>query len=236
MAESFTYDHRGTSYLDLLKRFHTFLAPTTYFEIGTLSGGTLALSECATVCVDPAFQIAVNPTAIRPVTMLFQQTSDRFFESHDLSALFGRPVELAFLDGLHEAETLLRDFYNVERHCKPNSIICMHDCVPMNAEMTARENTGGMWTGDVWKVIPILKKHRPDIDVYVFDAGPTGLVCCTNLNPSDTSFKAISKEIWSEWRSIEISEYGLGRLIEDSDILSTESVSTAEDMRRYFWL
>ena len=168
--------------------------------------------------------------------MLFQTTSDDFFERWDPTALLQSPIDLVFLDGLHEAETLLRDFANVEKHCKRNSIICMHDCLPMNNEMTQRENTGGLWTGDVWKVVPILKAFRKDLQMHCFDAGPTGLVCCTNLNPVDCTLDERAGEIWAEWRDVELEGYGLDRLVALANIIWTEKVRTAEMMRKYFWL
>ena len=106
----------------------------------------------------------------------------------------------------------------------------------MNEEMTQRENSGGLWTGDVWKVIPILKEFRKDIQIHCFDAGPTGLVCCTNLNASDRTLVECAGEIWKEWRDVELSAYGLDRLVALSDIIWTEKVKTAEMMRKYFWL
>ncbi len=32
------------------------------------------------------------------------------------------------------------------------------------------------WTGDVWKLIPILQRYRPDLQLTLFDAPPSGLV------------------------------------------------------------
>ena len=72
--------------------------------------------------------------------------------------------------------------------------------------------------------------------MHVFDAGPTGLVCCTNLDPSSTVLERKSAEIWSEWRHIELQGYGFDRLIDDASLIWTEKVKSAEDMRRYFWL
>jgi len=230
------YEHTGISHYELLDNFHRNLGPRTYFEVGTLQGGTLRLSRCRTVCVDPAFQIKESPTGEREATMLFQKTSDRFFEDHDVTALLGGPVELAFLDGLHEAETLLRDFINIERHCKPNSVVCLHDCVPMDVGQTVRAINGGLWTGDVWKVLPILKEFRPDIDIHIFDAYPTGLVCCTNLDPENDTLAENYGAIWRKWAKMELGEYGFGKFIEECNILPTSAVATAEDLRRYFWL
>ncbi|ACL59206.1 class I SAM-dependent methyltransferase [Methylobacterium nodulans] len=230
------YDHKGVSHYEFLERLHRWLNPRTYLEIGTLKGGTLRLASCPTICIDPEFQLDVSSAANREVTLFYQKTSDRFFQDHSPSALLNGPVDLGFLDGLHEAETLLRDFANLEKHCRSNSVIAIHDCIPMDVGQTTRINNGGLWTGDVWKVVPILKEYRPDISIFVFDAHPTGLVCCTNLDHGNTILDGMYGEIWRTWRSTELSDYGFSRLIEEANIISTSRVETPEEMRRYFWL
>jgi len=69
---------------------------------------------------------------------LYQMPSDAFFAHYSPTALVGTPIEMAFLDGLHRCEYLLRDFINTERHCKPNSIVALHDCLPVEAAITGR--------------------------------------------------------------------------------------------------
>ena len=95
-------------------------------------------------------------------TVLFQMTSDAFFRDKSSLSCIDGEIDLAFLDGMHTFEFLLRDFYNTEAICGPHSLIAMHDCLPLNIEMTHR-NMGvslekgrnsafpDFWTGDVWK-------------------------------------------------------------------------------------
>lgn len=99
-------DHAGVGYLQVLRTLHEVLQPRNYFEIGSFTGQSLALADCASLAVNPDF--------------LFED-----------AALLGDKVQLAFLDGMHRCEFLLHDFINTERHCAPNSIIALHDCVPV---------------------------------------------------------------------------------------------------------
>ncbi|WP_146126835.1 class I SAM-dependent methyltransferase [Labrys okinawensis] len=229
----------GEIYYSFLKKFHDFLNPKGYLEIGTATGASLANSRCNSIAIDPMF--TVSPDSInnkRPVTMLFSMPSDLFFAEYNPTSLLSKKIDIAFLDGLHEAETLLRDFYNTERHCKRNSIIFLHDMLPFNGEMTIREYPGGAvpWTGDVWKVLPILRKNRPGLDIYVFDAAPTGLVAITNLDPESRELSDNYYKIWKEWSNIELKEYGVARYFDECNIISTSSVNTASKMRKLFWL
>jgi hypothetical protein len=229
------YNSCGFSYFVALKTFHDLLKPATYFEIGTLQGHTLSLSNARTIAVDPFFQLEASGVATREVSLFFQMKSDDFFKKYNPAALLGAKLELSFLDGLHYFEFLLRDFINTEKYCNRNSIIALHDCIPMNPGMTGRHNVG-LWTGDVWKVLPILKQFRPDLSIYVFDAAPTGLVCCTNLDPSSSVLSEHYHEIVDKWRDIKIEDYGFERFLNDAGLISTDQISDYEGLTRYFWL
>lgn len=97
-------------------------------------------------------------------------------------------LSFSFLDGMHLFEFLLRDFIAAEKASGPNGVIAMHDCCPFSHEMTTRDldnlpQGGGAWTGDVWKLIPILREYRPDLKLTVLNAAPTGLVFVSGLKP-----------------------------------------------------
>jgi hypothetical protein len=101
------------------------LEPATYLEVGS-AGGTLALAECATIAVDPRFHINADVIGRKPMCLLFQEPSDEFFRKHSPRALFGEAIDMAFVDGLHVFDYVLRDFINTEKHCRPNSIVILH--------------------------------------------------------------------------------------------------------------
>jgi hypothetical protein len=177
----------GDDYLVWLARFHAALAPATYLEIGVDAGRTLSLARPPTVAigVDPALSATPPPFAAK--TRTFAMESDAFFASPDVSARLGRaPVALAFVDGLHLFEQALRDFLHVERHAARGSVVLFHDCLPLDRATSARERRTGFWSGDVWKLLPILREHRPDLDAFVIPAYPTGLGVVTRLDPSST--------------------------------------------------
>ncbi|CAN7469553.1 class I SAM-dependent methyltransferase [Phyllobacterium sp. LjRoot231] len=185
---------QGTLYTDFIENLHRNLQPNTYLEVGTLNGGTLKLSSCSSIAVDPQFQISTDVLGTKPSCFFFQEPSDTFFRSHSPSKIFGREIDLAFLDGMHLFEYLLRDFANTEKHCRKNSVVLLHDCLPPGFYMTVRSwaeadressSFPGWWAGDVWKIVPVLKKYRPDLSITVTDCQPTGLVVITNLDPTN---------------------------------------------------
>jgi hypothetical protein len=196
--------HEGVQYIQFLKFLAERQAPSSYLEVGTRNGESVAQVDCDAICVDPNFALTFNVAKKRGRTLLFQETSDDFFAKHDVRQIFPHGLDLSFLDGLHLFEFLLRDFINTEKYCHEKSVVLMHDCLPFKKEITNRVQSPGAWTGDVWKVLAILKKYRPDLNVIFFDCPPTGLVGCTNLDPKSTVLADSYDKIVAEFSNAEL--------------------------------
>ncbi|MDD2876312.1 MAG: class I SAM-dependent methyltransferase [Acidiphilium sp.] len=215
--------HAGMEYFDCLSRLHTALAPQRYLEIGVWRGESLALARAASLAIDPHFLLDRDVMEGKPACHLFQCGSDEFFAGHDPIALLGGAVDLAFLDGMHNFEFLLRDFANVERVCHPGSAIVLHDCLPIDPRITHRDPSEhlrldavvpGWWAGDVWKVPALLKRFRPDLTMIAFDAPPTGLIVITGLDPANRSLNERYGAMVEAMMNIDLADYGVGRLFE----------------------
>ena len=195
----------GQFYQNFLADMHASLDPKWYLEIGTQSGKSLALSKARSVSVDPAFVLKGDVTSGRPETHFFQQTSDDFFASNALKRL-GVKFDLAFLDGMHLYDFLLRDFINTEPVMQNGGHIVLHDCMPWEPLMASRDRRLAptrAWTGDVWKVVPILQEFRPDLKIQMFDAEPTGLVVVSGLDPKNTALAEAYDNIIKKWDNID---------------------------------
>ncbi|MEP6637824.1 MAG: class I SAM-dependent methyltransferase [Chloroflexota bacterium] len=180
---------------EFLAALHTGLSPRNYLEIGVGTGLSLELSRVPSIGVDPSFNVQ---TEIRTDIQLVRRTSDRFFARADPlrylrggrnpwrnlrhnRPLFGRlrgrgTVDFAFIDGLHLFEFALRDFMNVERHSAATTVIVLDDMLPRNATEAARDRTTQDWTGDVYKLVGVLRQYRPDLITIPVDTQPTGLL------------------------------------------------------------
>jgi hypothetical protein len=230
-------DHAGKEYPLVLQDFHEWRKPATYLEIGTLEGNTLQFATCATIAVDPAFQIRdAERICNKPECHLFRQTSDDFFASRNPVAILGGPIEMAFLDGMHRCEFLLRDFMNTERYCGSDSVIILHDCLPVELGMAARDAANaqvlvphhqGWWTGDVWRTALALKRIRPELRISAFDAPGTGLITVTNLDPGSTTLARGYDAIigWMMTWALD-----LEKLFAELGVESTDAIGTAERM------
>ena len=169
---------------DVLAGLHRLLAPRTYFEIGVRWGDSLELSRTRSIGVDPVFNIK-RPLHCDLLTV--QATSDDFFERPVAFDHFeGRPIDLAFIDGMHLADFALRDFVNVERHCTPGSVVVFDDVLPRNHLEAYRVRRTMSWAGDVYKVHDVLRRLRPDLVVVPLNTTPTGTMLVANLDPTST--------------------------------------------------
>jgi hypothetical protein len=196
-------DLPGEDYLALLRRIHDYLAPRTYVETGVSKGDSIRLAAAATkaIGIDPEPKLAVP---LGPNQRLFRQTSDAFFAEHDLRALLdGLPVDLGFIDGMHQFEFALRDFLNLERFCSRESTIVVHDCYPLDAPTAARERATSFWSGDIWRLLLALKKHRPDLAIHTVGAQPTGLAVIRNLDPASRVLATGLERICGEFLAVE---------------------------------
>lgn len=218
----------GEYYTSVLGKIHERTLPKAYFEIGTLHGDTLKLSRTRSVAVDPKFRlrdVSFDPARVT----LREMTSDDYFAQHDPAGDLGGAIDFAFLDGMHEFPFLLRDFINAEKACARDAIVAMHDCIPRDVHMTRLErhlgvvrptNHPGYWTGDVWKMIPVLRKYRPDLEIRCLDAQPTGLTVVRKLDPASTVLSAAYDEIIRDWEQVTLDHYGVDKLFEVTRIES----------------
>ncbi|PXW67343.1 glycosyl transferase family 1 [Loktanella sp. PT4BL] len=221
----------GKNYRDVLTDLHRDLRPNWYLEIGTEKGESALLADCNTICVDPNFQVRGDIVAKKPSLLLFQDTSDEFFRSDFLKALAGK-INLSFLDGLHLVEALLRDFINVEKLMAPGGVIVIHDIVPIGyaaAERVWDRRRTGDWTGDVWKIVPILREHRPDLKITVLDCAMTGLAVIERLDPFSGVLSEKYNAIVKEWVNVSLDDYGEAAVFRQLSIESSVGWSVSDE-------
>lgn len=195
----------GAIYFDLLPMIHSYLRPRTYVEIGVSKGDSITLvrPETRAIGIDPEPKVAVP---LGPNTSIYATTSDDYFATHEVSADLGHlPIDLAFIDGMHQFEFALRDFVNIEKHCSAQSTILIHDCYPLTRLTAERERKTLFWSGDIWRLILILRKYRSDLSVNVLATAPTGLAVIRRLDPGSNVLAERMKEIVSEYLALDYS-------------------------------
>ena len=167
----------------VLNRIHAAVEPRFYFETGVYLGGSLAQAKCPSIGIDPAPQVSVPLEDFHEVAV---SLSDDFFLDPAQTARLG-PLDLVYIDGMHLLENALMDFMNVERHAHPGSVILVDDIYPNHPLQARRQRCTRHWTGDVWKIIPILQIARPDLVVIPLDTVPTGTLLVLGADPTNTT-------------------------------------------------
>jgi len=185
-------------YRQFLSGIHELLRPKQYLEIGVFSGDTLALARCPVVGIDPAYAITAE---LHNSVHLFRTTSDEYFlRPQPLAPTGGQGFDFAFIDGLHLFEFALRDFINAERYSRPAGVIIFDDVLPRNVDEAARERHTGGWTGDVYPIVEVLDRYRPELFVLPVDTRPTGLLLVLGTDPENTVLADHYAEIMAEFR------------------------------------
>ncbi len=158
-------------------------------------------------------------------------TSDHFFQHSTEFVNRYLPFDLSFIDGIHLFEFVLRYFINTERCSASTSAILLHDCLPINAVTSHRQRTTQLWSGDVWKLLPVLQRYRPDLRVQIFDVTPTGLALVSCLDPESTVLGDHMAEILREYLPMNHEDFmrlGLGAFATTADI----ALPLAEKLKR----
>ena len=196
----------GPAYYKVLRWIHRALEPANYVEIGVHKGVSLeqARETTPTIGIDPAPSIRHK---LSPAATIYEITSDDFFAEHDLRELLGGPVELAFIDGLHLFEQVLHDFANLERYSTAETVIILHDCLPLNQVTAARERTTDFYCGDVWKATLALRRRRPDLDMVIVPTAPTGLCLVRGLDSDNRRFPEELPQIETEYLDLDFDHY-----------------------------
>jgi len=123
------------------------------------------------------YKVSVDPDSNAHAS--FCMTSDDFFMQNingsdtELGQQLGaRPFsefDLIFIDGLHTAEQVKKDFENALKILSPNGFIVLHDCNPLKEEHTIvpRPTKTGNWHGDVWKYVNSLHPNKNFVTVDI---------------------------------------------------------------------
>ena len=91
---------------------------------------------------------------------------------------------------------------NLEKSSSIGTTILVHDCLPIDEVTAARERSTSVWSGDVWRLIALLRAFRPDLEVNVVDVAPTGLGIIRRLDPTSTVLNHQYNEIVERYLTV----------------------------------
>lgn len=132
-----------------------------YLEIG-LNDATQNFDK-----INCEYKVSVDPELKANAT--FVMTSDEFFDNAAYAmGMNDQQFDCVFLDGLHSAEQLEKDFFGCLKYVRPNGWVIMHDTSPESEELTHfPRDKKGSWNGSAYKFAASLfapMKFTVDVD------------------------------------------------------------------------
>jgi hypothetical protein len=85
----------------------------------------------------------------------------------------------------------------------------VHDTIPLDRVTSARTRTTEFYTGDVWKIVPHLRRNRPELEVITVTAAPTGLTLIRRLNPGNDATRLLAST--AEFAALELDYFERNR-------------------------
>ena len=125
--------------------------------------------------INCGFKVGVDPCLPNPQERfnLIPDTSDMFFTKLNTEWIKRWPqtFDLIFIDGLHHADQVKRDFENSLRCLSDNGFILIHDVLPENEAGTMVPRVQRQWWGDVWKFAFEVYKYGYEYKTFDIDNG-----------------------------------------------------------------
>jgi len=138
--------------------------------------------------VDPNVTVSdLNNSAHNGIHIM---TSDEYFNEDYINI-----YDLIFIDGLHHADQVKRDFENSLRCLSDNGYIVIHDVLPENESGTIVPRETKQWWGDVYKFVMGLSNYD-GIRFITFDIDNG---CC--LIKKDKNHKGKKTDITPTWET-----------------------------------
>jgi hypothetical protein len=158
--------------------------PKQFLTIGDHGRYVLPIPEgIEAIGVDP--WPAKKDKELAPNQSIFPVTSDYFF--HSVYMTRGINPDIVLITKIQRVEHVLRDIIFSEKLCKDNAVIMITGTCPADVRDTERsaQLLYPTQVGDVYKLIPIIKKLRPKIKISTITDIPDGVTILENLDKTD---------------------------------------------------
>ncbi len=189
----------GMPSMTLLKRLTKVLRPDWLLELGRGRASILTATQANLVSVANMGNIEANGKQIH----VLNQTPVEFFAS-GFAERNSLRFDLAVLHGRERFETLLHEFVHLEELMNENGLIVLTESFPK----TVTDNVG-----EIWKLLKVLRTHRPDLETLCTNAHPNGVAIVRGCDPSNLVLRQKFAKL--------IAEYSAYRITTDADVRAT---------------
>lgn len=156
-------------------------------------------------------KIGVDPDMslpdVREGPRIVRLESDEFFRSFNKVNDSGGEIEsnlynhfdIVFLDGLHTAEQVKRDFENSLRCLSDNGFIVIHDVLPKFEETTKVPRQTRCWHGTVYQFCLIIKETYDGISFKTYDIDEGCMVIHKSISKRNTDYALFGEVDWTDY-------------------------------------
>jgi hypothetical protein len=137
-------------------------------------------------------KIGVDPE-VKRVRSICSMTSDEYFANLYEGANF----DLIFIDGLHHADQVERDFNNSLKCLNDGGFIVLHDTCPTSEQYTTVPRQTKIWFGDVYSFAMNLGLYH-GLNFITLDED-CGITICWKQYPTVKPPKELFKWNWSDY-------------------------------------
>lgn len=128
--------------------------------------------------IEAPFKFCVDPDPKADAD--FIMSSDRYF------SLVHNLYDIVFIDGLHQAEQVKKDFENAVKRLRSGGYIILHDSFPHSEKITHVPRDQGEWCGDVYKfALTLLTYSGISFKTFTGDYGVTVIKCSKKVQGGD---------------------------------------------------
>lgn len=172
--------------IEFLQHIHHILEPRFYLEIGVFMGASLQLATCPALGIDPSPCMGLDNPLREKIAVA--TSDDYFFDKSNRPGPYQDILDMVYIDGMHLIENVIKDFINIEARSHPGSIIVLDDIYPNHPAQASRERETLVWTGDVWKIVQILRDVRPDLVLIPVNTHPAGTLIVLGADAGNQDF------------------------------------------------
>lgn len=221
----------------------------SFLVLGAREGGPLRGVACPAVLVDAVFAPTETDILLngRARTSFVRKSTDAFFADGDAAALLPGGAGVTLIDGVPVFEAALRDLIAAEAHAAPGGVILVTGIAPATPRQAMRVRTVAragdepddmveMWLGDVWKLIAVLTRFRPDLRLRWADVTPGGVLIVDQLDPANRTLADQRDAIIAEFIRYGLDEAAIDTMRASVPMIDSASVewATQEDWARVF--
>lgn len=177
------------THTELLNYLATKYNLKSYLEVGVQSpDNNLNKIKCE-------YKVGVDPDVTSK--QVFRCTSDEYFDSAHKESF-----DLIFIDGLHHADQVKRDFENSLRCLNNGGFIVIHDTLPENEEGTIVPRQTKVWWGSVYQFAMTLNS-RTDVGFFTLNMDNGCTVVWKHQSEIDKTKLADAYNLdWETYKSI----------------------------------